>query len=100
LAAQPVTGSANGNVSSSQGSSNNSGDVWTVSVSDDGSFNFYAAPRQSSGKSASSRWDDLFSAIASGNAWKALQMRYAVAQYALYASIPTISYGHSVDVYA
>jgi len=77
-----------------------SGDVWSVSVGDDGTFNFYAAPRQSSANNASGQWDDFLSAQSSASGWQALLTSTAVAQYTLHGIMPLPTCGHSLDVYA
>jgi hypothetical protein len=92
----------------SQSDTTQSGDnyVWSVSVGDDGAFNFYAAPRKnsssdsSSGNNALSQWSDYFSAGASGSGWSQYQMRNVASQYMLVASMPTPASGRYVDVYA
>jgi hypothetical protein len=80
--------------------SRNLGDVWSVSVGDDGSFNFYAASPKNSEYSASSQWDDFQSARASASGWNTLPMRHAAAQYALHANMLRQTYAHFMDVYA
>jgi hypothetical protein len=75
--------------------------VWSVSVGDDGAFNFYAAPRKNSGNdSASSQWAGYGSAAASGSGWNQQQLSNVVAQYALHASMPMPMTGRFLDVYA
>jgi hypothetical protein len=66
--------------------------VWTVSIDDNGSFNFYAAPRQNYGSCASGL------GFASG--WVAPQSSSVAAQYSLYASMANQDRGQYLDVYA
>lgn len=68
--------------------------VWSVSVGDDGSFHFYAVPRQSyvgttSGQSQSS-----------AAPWAIPQSKNVPAQYAMYASLAAPASGHMIDLYA
>jgi hypothetical protein len=79
---------------------NASEDVWSVSVGDDGTFNFYAAPHQSSANSASSQWDDFLSAQSYATGWNTRLTSNAAAQYTLLGIMPLPTYGHSLDVYA
>lgn len=77
----------------------NDTDTWSVSVGDDGSFNFYAMPPKKSENSAASQWDDFQSARATASGWNTVQMRNAAMQYALHASMSAQTYGHFLSVY-
>jgi hypothetical protein len=92
LASRPVT--------SRDTAYRNDGDVWSVSVGDDGTFNFYASPPKNTGNSAAGQKNDFQSARATTSSWNTLQMRNAAAQYALHANMPAQTYGHFVDLYA
>jgi hypothetical protein len=75
--------------------------VWTVSVGDDGSFNFDGIPRQNSGKSSSSQSQDSFSGQGSSTVWGMLQVQIGdvASQYAFYAAASPAT-GQYVNVYA
>jgi hypothetical protein len=68
-------------------------DIWTVSVGDDGKFNFYAVPRQTSGKNSQQTWQG------SSAAWGTPQTDVA-AQYAKYAALASSSTGQYLNIYA
>jgi hypothetical protein len=76
--------------------------VWTASAGDDGTFTFYAAPRNAGAESrGASQWDGEFT----GSDWQRLAMQQAAAQYAMTSSLPSVtSYaaatGKLIDVYA
>jgi len=74
--------------------------VWTVSVGDNGSFNFYSAPRQNYGNGASVQSQDSFSSQDSTSVWAVPQSQSVAAQYALYATMTGQDRGQYVDVYA
>jgi hypothetical protein len=74
--------------------------VWTVSIADNGSFNFYAAPRQNYGNGASVQSQDSFSSQDSTSVWAVPQSQSVAAQYALYATMTGQDRGQYVDVYA
>jgi hypothetical protein len=77
-----------------------SNDVWTVSVDDNGAFNFYAVPRQGSGRNTSSQWNNDYAGEASSSGWAMPGSQNAAAQYAFYAALaPTVT-GQYVNVYA
>lgn len=75
--------------------------VWTVSVGDDGSFNFYAMPRQGS-RSKASAGQDFLSGEGSNPAWGIPQVQIgdAVTQYAFYAALSAPATGQYLNVYA
>jgi hypothetical protein len=78
--------------------------VWTVSVADDGSFNFYAVPRAAysgsgqGGNSSSSQYSDQSWAAASGAGL--LDPSYAATQYAFYATSGMQEIGQLINIYA
>lgn len=80
------------------------GYIWTVSVEDNGTFSFYAAPRTSYGGSSlddsgTQSWQQMWtgwispSGLASG-------LHYANAQYALYAGMDAMANGQLLNLYA
>jgi hypothetical protein len=70
-------------------------DVWTVSVGEDGKFNFYAVPRQSGGKTqqGDSTWQG------SNAIWGTPQADVAV-RYAQYAALASPATGQYLNIYA
>ena len=76
------------------------GYLWSVSAGDDGSFHFYAVPRNNAATLAFSQWQDRMPAPSSTASWETMQTRSAAAQYAFCATICSPAYGHSLDVYA
>jgi hypothetical protein len=74
--------------------------VWTVSIDDNGSFNFYAAPRQNYGNNASGQSQDFSSGLGFASGWVAPQSSSVAAQYSLYASMANQDRGQYLDVYA
>jgi hypothetical protein len=74
--------------------------VWSVAAGKDGSYLFYAAPRDSGNSATSGRKNDFSFASSFVSDWTAISARNAVSNYALHASTPTPSYGHLLDVYA
>jgi len=76
--------------------------VWTVSVGEDGSFNFYGIPRQNSGNNGSSQGQDFFSGQGSSAVWGMPQVQIGdvAAKYALYAAISAPATGQYINVYA
>jgi hypothetical protein len=85
-------------VSRSESARPSSNDVWTVSVSDNGAFNFYAVPRSGSEKNASSQSD--FPKRGSISDWAAPQSQDVVAQYAFYATLASPANGQYLNIYA
>jgi len=77
--------------------------VWTVSVGDDGSFNFYAVPRTITGNnnaSSDGSSSSSSSAKSSYSGWSIPPSRDAAAQYAFYAGMTMQMTGRLIDVYA
>ena len=72
--------------------------VWSVNIGDDGNFNFYAVPRRSSGNDTSQ--DDSTSSGKSSSGWSGMLSRYAMAQYAFFASLAAPPSGGLINVYA
>lgn len=93
----PATRLANQRNASSDTASQNDDFVWSASVGDDGSFNFYGVPRNAGSSTASARSDDFQSSQISGSDW---YMRNAVFQYNLHSSMPMASQGQLLSVYA
>lgn len=76
------------------------GYLWSVSAGEDGSFHFYAVPRNNAATLGFSQWQDRMPAPSSTASWETMQTRSAAAQYAFCASISSPAYGHFLDVYA
>ena len=80
--------------------------VWTVSVAEDGTFNFYPVPRSGyansgQGDSTSQTWQQMWtnwSEAASTNGVN--DARYAASQYAYYAAAGSATNGQLVNLYA
>jgi hypothetical protein len=82
--------------SPSDTASPNANDIWTVSVGDDGTFNFYAVPRQPSGKNcqqSDSTWQG------SNAVWGTPHTDVA-ARYAQYAALASPATGQYLNIYA
>lgn len=80
--------------------------VWTVSVEDNGTFNFYAVPRSSyastgQNDSSSRSWQEMWTGwSASASGISTSETRYATAQYAMYASAGNQYTGQALNLYA
>ncbi len=80
--------------------------VWTVSVADDGTFNFYSVPRSgyaNSGQNDSTpqSWQEMWTNwSAAASAPGVSDVRYATAQYAYYAAAGSATNGQLVNLYA
>lgn len=77
-----------------------SNDVWTVSVDDNGAFNFFAVPRQGSGGNTSPQSKNDFTDQASSSGWAMLCSQDATSQYAFYAALASSATGQYLNVYA
>jgi hypothetical protein len=92
---------ASRNVSSSDSAYPRDQYVWTVSVGDDGTFNFYAVPKQSGNQNSSSQWDGYSPDQGSNVGWGLPQSEDAVSQYSFYAALPASSTtGQYINIYA
>lgn len=74
--------------------------IWSVSVADDGSFNFYSVPRNASGNGSTNQNQSSTSSGVANSGWNAFRLQSAAAKYAFYASLSTSSYGQMLNVYA
>jgi len=82
----------------SDSGSQKANDVWTVSVGDDGVFNFYSAPQPSSSKSILDLVKGSQGSSAVWVPWKSPNM--AAAMYAFYAALASPVSGRMLNVYA
>ncbi len=80
--------------------------IWTASAGDDGTYHFYAIPRQSpnSGNASNNSEGSDYSPLGGlGAAWfgmSDLTPRYAAAQYQYWGYTPIAASSHLIDVYA
>jgi hypothetical protein len=101
----PYSSTSNSSLASQRGDCAYPSDsyIWTATAGDDGSFTFYAMPRQDSASYGSSSASNYFSAQSQAAGWSA--SHDAITQYSLYNELPLGLYGENgkgtlVNIYA